>query len=115
MADAGFQLTFPCYFLYGNEGGLVTNPVSGQQCLCLFTSTEAVQRFKQWTNLFMHGPEHVDLEVATHEVEGREGLLERLTNADADLAASGIRHTSIDPVPGQPTPYGTIREFIEMI
>ena len=115
MADAGFQLSYPCYFLYGNEGGLITNPVNGQQCLCLFTNTEALQRFKQATNLYMHGPEHVDLEVATDEVEDRDGLLNRLTNAEADLAADGIRHISIDPVPGQPTSYAAIREFIEMI
>src|SRR5437868_7046748 len=100
MAEAEFQLTYPCYFLYGSEGGFVANPVNGQQCLCLFTSPEAVQRFKQVTNVYMHGPEHVDLEVATDEVENREGLLERLTNAEADLAANGIRHISIDAVPG---------------
>ena len=106
------MIKFPCYFLHGSEGGLVTNPVDGRMCLCLFTSPAAVQRFKQATNLYMHGPEHVDLEVQVDEIEDRDGLIDRLTNAEFELAADGIKFISIDAVPGQPTLHAAIQDFI---
>ena len=44
-ADSENPIKFPCYFLHGEDGGLITNMVDGRQCLCLFTSTDAVRRF----------------------------------------------------------------------
>jgi hypothetical protein len=64
----------------------------------------------------MHGPEHVDLKVVeVDEVESREGLIDRLKSAESRLTADGIKHISINPVPGQPTMYGLISEFIESV
>jgi hypothetical protein len=47
--------------------------------------------------------------------EGFEAMIGRLKHSEADLAKSGIRHISIDPVPSQPTMYVEIREFIEQL
>jgi hypothetical protein len=113
MPEDEFKLTYPCYFLYGTDGeSLICNPIANHQCLCLFTSPETVQRFQQAKNLYMHGPEHVDLQVPVYVIEDYEMLIGGLKHSEADLAKSGIRHISIDPVPGQPTMYVEIREFI---
>jgi hypothetical protein len=63
----------------------------------------------------MHGPEHVDLQVPVYLTEDYEMLIVGLKHSEADLAKAGIRHLSIDPVPGQPTMYVEIREFIETL
>jgi hypothetical protein len=111
-ADSENTMKFPCYFLYGEEGGLITNMVDGRHCLCLFTSSEAVKRFTEATHDYMHGTERDRWQVAVDEVEDRAGLIDRLTNTEGRLAADGIKFISIDPVPGQPTLCGAIREFI---
>jgi len=74
-ADSGNVMKFPCYFLYGEAGGLVTNVVDGRHCLCLFTSPEAVQRFKKATNLYMHGPLEIGIEMGP--TWGPESALKR--------------------------------------
>lgn len=112
-ADSENTVKFPCYFLYGEEGGLVTNPVDGRQCLCLFTSSEAVKRFTEATHDYMHGTERDRWQAPVDEVEDCAGLIDRLTNAESRLAADGIKFISIDAVPGQPTLHAAIRDFIE--
>lgn len=112
-ADSENLIKFPCYFLYGEEGGLITNMVDGRRCLCLFTSSEAVRRFTEATHDFMHGTHRDYWQAPVDEVEDRAGLLDRLKNAEDRLAADGIKFVSFDPVPGQPTVHGAIRELIE--
>ena len=113
--DAEFVMTYPCYFLFGDDGGLTINTVDGNDCLCLFTSTETVQAFQRAKNLSMHGPEHVDLEVGVATNSDYDGLIGWLKSAESELAVSGIRHIVIDPVPGRPVLYTFIREFIETL
>jgi hypothetical protein len=114
--DIDFVMTYPCYFLYSEDHtSLQCNTVNNHECLCLFTSEIAVQRFQQAKNLHLHGPEHVDLEVAVDPVADYDGLIGRLKSGEADLAKCGIRHLAIDPVPGQLVLYIEIREFIEQL
>jgi hypothetical protein len=110
-ADAEGSIKFPCYFLYGAEGGLITNFVDGRQCLCLFTSTEAVRRFTVEAH-DLHGNKRGYRRAEVDEVEDCGGLIGRLSAAVNSLEGDGIRFISIDPVPGQPTVCGTIRDFI---
>ena len=109
------EITYPCYFLYGDEGGLQCNVVDGNTCLCLFTSVATLQRYRQSMQLQKHGLEHVDLQVAVDEVPDYDGLIDRLKSGVDDLEKSGIYHISIDANPGQPVGYTTIREFIEQL
>jgi hypothetical protein len=115
MADDKLNLPYPCYFLYGEGGGLVTNMINGNQCLCLFTSIKAVRKFRHETDDYMHGNDRGAPKIPVDEVKNRAGLLDRLENAEARLAADGILHISLDPVPGRPTSYGLIRDFIQSI
>lgn len=110
-ADSDNPIKFPCYFLYGKEGGLITNMVNGRRCLCLFTSTEAVRRFTVEAH-DLHGKKRGYRRAEVDEVENRAGLIGRLEAAVDRLEDDGIRFISFDPVPGQPTVCGTIREFI---
>jgi hypothetical protein len=60
-------------------------------------------RLNSAKNLYMHGPEHVDLQVPVYPVEDYDGLIDRLKSGEADLAKSGIRHLKVDPVKGPHT------------
>lgn len=111
-ADSECPIKFPCYFLYGEEGGLVTNFVDGRRCLCLFTSTETVKRFNTTTRDHKHGRRGRYLQAEVDEVEDRVGLIGRQAAAVDRLEDDGIRFISIDPVPGQPTAHTPIRDFI---
>jgi hypothetical protein len=114
MADDEFKMTYPCYFLYA-EGGesLQCNVVDGHVCLCLFTTQESVQRF--YVTMLTHdkGPQHGYLQVPVDTVEHYAGLVDRLKSAEARLAGAGINFIAIDPIPGQPVMYTTIRDFID--
>ena len=111
--DVEFEMTYPCYFLYAEGGGLQCNTVDGHECLCLFTSAPIVQRFHTAMMTQHHGSQHGWREVAVDTVDDYGGLIDRLKSGEADLAASGIRHIVIDPSPGYPVMYTTVRDFIE--
>ncbi len=105
-------MTYPCYFLYGNDGqSLQCNTVSNHECLCLFTSIEAVRAFHLVMDTQHHGPPK-NVQVAVDTVSDYDSLIDRLKSGESDLAKAGIRHICIDPVPGQPVMYIGIREFI---
>ncbi len=110
--DQEFRMTYPCYFLYGDDGqSLQCNTVSNHECVRLFTSTEAVKAFHLVMYTQHHGPPK-NVQVAVDTVTDYDGLIDRLKRGKADLAKSGIMHICIDPVPGQPVLYIGIREFI---
>src|SRR4051812_16351457 len=97
--DIEFHMTYPCYFLYADQGGLVCSIVDGRDCLCLFTSTPMVQRFQHAKQLLLHGPNQVDLEVVVDKCDDYDALIARLKSGETDLATAGVRHIVIDPVP----------------
>ena len=113
--DIDFVMTYPCYFLFGESGGLQCNTVDGKECLCLFTSKETVQRFHQILQHQLHGPHLEFLMASVDECPDYDGLMDRLKSGEAELAASGIGHIVIDPVPGRPVCYAPIRDFIEQL
>jgi hypothetical protein len=113
--DVEFEMTYPCYFLYAEGGGLQCNTVDGHECLCLFTSAPMVQRFHTAMMTQHHGPQHGWREVAVDTVNDYDGLIDRLKSGEADMAASGIRHIVIDPSPGYPVMYTSVRDFIEQL
>ena len=55
------------------------------------------------------------LEVAFATCHNHDELVDRLTTAESELAASGIHHLAINPAPGGPAAYIAIREFIEAL
>ena len=106
---------FPCYFLLGEGDSIITNMVNGRQCLCFFTSYEAVGLYTAAVHNFTNGTKRERWEVPVDEVKDVAGLIERLENAEGRLAADGIKFISLDPVPGQPTKCASIRDFIQML
>jgi hypothetical protein len=89
--------------------------IDGERCLCLFTSPDAVRRFRHATDDYMHGSDRGAPKLPVDEVEDREALLDRLRNAETRLAADGIRHICLDPVPGTPAAYGFVGDFINSL
>jgi len=113
--DAEFQMTYPCYFLYGNSGGLVCNDVDGHDCLCLFTSPVVLQRFRQLLQRQLFGENHVDVQVPVATCNNYDELIGLLKSGEAELAKIKVFHIAIDPEQGQPLMYATIRDFIEQL
>ncbi len=110
--DPDFRMIYPCYFLYGkDQSSLQCNTVNRNECLCLFTSVEAVRAFHLVMYTQHHGPPK-NVQVAVDTVADYDGLIDRLKSGEADLAKSGIIHICVDPVPGQAVMYIGIREFI---
>lgn len=113
--DSDFLMTYPCYFLCGEGGGLQCNTVDGKDCLCLFTNLEVLQQF--WTTMHqqVHGPAAANLTVAFDTCDDRDGLLNRMKSGEKELAKAGFRHIVINPRQGWPAQYVTIRDFIEYL
>jgi hypothetical protein len=113
--DIEFSMTYPCYFLCGDRGGLVCITVDFVTCLCLFTDMDALRAFQ-----YSQQPQQQDkiafpLEVACVTCHTQVELINRLAAVEEEIAKSGVHHLAINPAPEQPVAYVTIREFIEAL
>jgi hypothetical protein len=113
--DAEFVMTYPCYFLYGNSGGLVCNNVDGHDCLCLFTSPVILQKFQQFLLAQHPGSNHGDSQAPVTTCNNYDELTNLLKSGEAELEKIKVFHIAIDPQKGQPTMYAPIRDFIEQL
>jgi hypothetical protein len=113
--DVEFRMTYPCYFLCGDRGGLVCITVDFVTCLCMFTDAAKLQAFRQDQAARRQSDIAFPLEVAFAVCHNYDELIDRLTTAESELAATGIQHLAINPAPGEPAAYITIREFIEAL
>jgi hypothetical protein len=114
-ADVEFRMTYPCYFLCGDRGGLVCITVDFVTCLCMFTDAAKLQAFQEDKLARQQSDIAFPMEIAFAVCRNYDELIERLNTAESELAASGIHHLAINPAPGEPTAYITIREFIEAL
>ena len=80
-----------------------------------FPGMDGLHRFHHAMQVTLHGPQHGWKEAAVDTVQDHDSLIDRLKAGQADLARSGIRHIVIDPAPGWPVMYTTIREFIKQL
>jgi hypothetical protein len=106
-----FQMTYPCYFLCGDRGGLVCIAVDSVTCLCLFTQLGKLHTFQK-AQAGASPDLAFPLEVAFATCDNAEELISRLKAAEIELAASKVSHLAINPAPGEPVPYIAIRDFI---
>jgi hypothetical protein len=113
--DVEFQMTYPCYFLCGDRGGLVCITVNFVTCLCLFTDLNKLNTFQQNQQRDRESDLAFPLQVAFAPCHNGEELIERLTVAEKELADSDVQYLAINPVTGEPVPYITIREFVEAL
>jgi len=113
--DVEFVMNYPCYFLYGNGGGLVCNSIDGHDCLCLFTSPVILQRFQQFKQRQQDGSNQFDLQAPVATCNNYDELIGLLKSGEAELAKIKVFHIAIDPQLGQPLMYTTIRDFIEQL
>jgi hypothetical protein len=110
--DIEFQMTYPCYFLCGDRGGLVCITVNFVTCLCLFTQLGKLQTFHRAQSAAASSEPAFPLKVAFATCDNADELINRLTAAEIELSASKVTHLAINPAPGEPVPYITIREFV---
>jgi hypothetical protein len=115
MSDVDFRMTYPCYFLCGESGGLVCITVDCATCLCLFTNAEALRNFQQEYQKQPPSNSPFALEVACAACHNYDELISRLNTAEIELADSDIRHLALNPQPNAPVLYATIREFVERL
>ncbi|HEX3599536.1 MAG TPA: hypothetical protein VHU84_05300 [Lacipirellulaceae bacterium] len=113
--EVEFQMTYPCYFLCGDRGGLVCITVNFVTCLCLFTELAKLQSFQQSQPTNAPPDFAFPLEVAFATCQNASELIDRLSAAEKELAASKVAHLAINPRPGEPVPYISIRAFIEAL
>jgi hypothetical protein len=113
--DVEFRMTYPCYFLCGDRGGLVCITVDFVTCLCMFTDAAKLQAFQQDQLARRQEDIAFPLEVAFAACHNYDELIDRLSIAETELAASGIHHLAINPAPGEPAAYISILEFIEAL
>src|SRR5262245_20125253 len=113
--DDTFRMTYPCYFLCVDRGGLVCIAVDFVTCLCLFTDTATLQSFQQDPRQLPQDGLAFPLEVACVACHTYKELIDRLAVAEAELSASGVHHLAINPGADQSVAYTTIREFIETL
>jgi hypothetical protein len=114
-SDAEFVLTYPCYFLYGDSGGLVINNVDNHDCPCLFTSPVILQKFQRFKQQQLHGANYVEQQVPVCTCTKYDALIGLLKNGESELAKIKVFHIAIDPQQGRQTLYTTIRDFIEQL
>ena len=108
-----FVMTYPCYFLLGDGGGLQCNVVDGKDCLCLFTSLEKLTHFRTTMLEQKRPPTTGGLQVGIDTCHNYDELISRLKSGVSELEAAGINYLAIDPVQGQRVLYCAIRDFIE--
>jgi hypothetical protein len=113
--DIEFQMTYPCYFLCGDRGGLVCITVNFFTCLCLFTDINKLNAFQQNQQRDRESDLAFPLEIAFAPCHNGDELIERLTVAEKELADLDVHHLAINPVPDEPVPYFTIRAFVEAL
>jgi hypothetical protein len=105
-------MTYPCYFLCGDRGGLVCITVNFVTCLCLFTQLGKLHTFQLAQPAGASADLAFPLKVAFATCDNAEELINRLNAAEKELSASKVTHLAINPTPGEPVPYITIREFV---
>src|SRR5215475_10032099 len=76
--EVEFQMTYPCYFLCGDRGGLVCITVNFVTCLCLFTQLGKLQAFKQAQSINASPDLAFPLEVAFATCDNAAQLISRL-------------------------------------
>ena len=113
--EVEFQMTYPCYFLCGDRGGLVCITVNFVTCLCLFTELAKLHAFQQSQPTNAPPDLAFPLEVAFATCHYASELIDRLNTAEKELATSKVDHLAINPSPGEPVPYISIRAFIEAL
>jgi hypothetical protein len=110
--EVEFRMTYPCYFLCGDRGGLVCIAVESVTCLCLFTQLGKLNTFQQAQSAGSSPDLAFPLEVTFATCDNAEELIDRLKTAEVELAASKVSHLAINPAPGQPIAYISIHDFI---
>lgn len=110
--DVEFRMTYPCYFLCGDRGGLVCITVDSVTCLCLFTQLGRLHTFQkgQSAGAPLASASQSDVTFAT--CDNAEELIDRLKSAEVELAASKVSHIAINPAPGEPIAFISIHDFI---
>jgi hypothetical protein len=95
--DIEFEMTYPCYFLCGERGGLVCITVDFVTCLCLFTDPKKLKTFQE-EQVRSH-PDDIafPLEIAFAACHTRDELVDRLDAAETELASAGVHHVAINP------------------
>lgn len=107
-----FQMTYPCYFLCGDRGGLVCISVDAVICLCLFTQLGKLHTFQRAQSAASSSASADQPQVTFATCDNSAELIDRLKSAEVELAASKVCHLAINPAPGQPIPYISIADFI---
>lgn len=110
--EVEFQMTYPCYFLCGDRGGLVCITVNAVTCLCLFTQLGKLQTFHQAQSSGAAPGSASPPKVAFATCDNAQQLISRLQAAERELAASKVSHLAINPAPGEPVAFIAIRDFI---
>src|SRR5262245_25304514 len=80
--EVEFQMTYPCYFLCGDRGGLVCITVSFVTCLCLFTQLGKLQAFQRAQFANASPDLAFPLEVAFATCDNAQQLISRLQAAE---------------------------------
>lgn len=112
MSDDEFHMTYPCYFLCGNRGGLVCINVNGVDCVCFFTEVATLQAFERSQRLQLKNAPDIPMQVAFIKCDDRDELISRLIAAKRDLAATDVQHLAINPITGQPIAFIGIADFV---
>jgi len=110
--EVEFQMTYPCYFLCGDRGGLVCIAVDAVTCLCLFTQLGKLQVFQKAQSASASAGSAAPTKVAFATCDNAQQLISRLQAAERELAASKVSHLAINPAPDEPVPFIAIRDFI---
>jgi hypothetical protein len=107
-------MSYPCYFLRGDSGGLVCVDMNFFTCLCLFTDVNELQAFQDHQRQ-RREEKAFSLDPAFITCHTRDDLISRLTVMKDELAKSEIRHLAINPTPELPVAFIPIEDFIEQL
>jgi hypothetical protein len=110
--EVEFQMTYPCYFLCGDRGGLVCITVDSVTCLCLFTQLGKLQTFQRAQSPGASPDSSSSPKIAFATCDNAAELINRLSAAEIELTASKVSHLAINPAPSEPIAYIAIRDFI---
>ena len=108
-----FVMTYPCYFLFGDGGGLQCSVVEGKDCLCLFTTLDKLLLFHTTMLQQQRQVTNGELQVEIDTCNNYDEIISRLRSGVSELESAGIYHLAIDPIPEQRVLYCAIRDFIE--
>jgi hypothetical protein len=107
MPDIDFAMSYPCYFLERDDGGLEDVLIDGKHCLCLFTDDDILKSFYK----AKHGVSPLDRTITTIECQDYDQLMACLDGFEEDFAKPNCNFLAIDPTAGKMAGYVEIGEF----